>query len=158
MQKITPYLWFEGQAGEAANHYVSTFKNSRIISTNHYGENMPMPAGTVLTVTFELDGERFVALNGGPEFKFSEAISFFVTCHDQAEVDYFWERLGEGGEPGPCGWLKDRYGVSWQIVPTALEQLTSDPDQEKAGRVWQAMFGMTKIDIQGLRNAYEGRA
>lgn len=158
MQRITPCLWFDGQAEEAANFYTSIFKNSRVLNISRYGEAGPMPAGTVLTVDFELEGHEFTALNGGPEFKFTEAISFQVSCRDQDEVDELWDRLSEGGEPGPCGWLKDRYGVSWQIIPTALPELLNDPDPEKSNRVMKAMLGMGKIEIQGLRDAYEGRA
>ena len=154
MQKITPYLWFDGQAEEAAAYYTSVFKNARIVDVNRMGE-----AGPAVTVTFEIDGQQFVALNGGPQFAFTEALSLFVSCHDQAEVDELWDRLTEGGgEPGQCGWLKDRYGVSWQIIPTALNELMGDPDPEKAGRVVQAMLGMSKIEIKGLRDAYDGRA
>ena len=151
MQKITPYLWFDGQAEEAAAHYTSIFKDARVADVQRMGD------GTVMTVTFEIDGQRFVGLNGGPQFAFTEAVSLFVSCQDQAEVDELWDRLTEGGEPGQCGWLKDRYGLSWQIIPTALGELMGDPDPEKAGRVVQAMLGMSKIDIQGLRDAYDGR-
>lgn len=158
MQKITPYLWFDGQAEEAANHYTAIFANSRITGVNRYGEAGPLPAGTVMTVTFELEGQQFVALNGGPEFTFNEAISFYVDCRTQDEVDELWERLSEGGQQGPCGWLKDRYGVSWQIIPAALGEMVGDPDPEKSNRVMKAMLGMSKIDIRGLRDAYEGRA
>jgi predicted 3-demethylubiquinone-9 3-methyltransferase (glyoxalase superfamily) len=157
MQKITPYLWFDGQAEEAAAHYTSIFKTSRIVDVQRFGEGGPLPAGTAITVTFELDGQRFVALNGGPQFSFTEAISLYVSCRDQDEVDELWERLADGGEKGQCGWLKDRYGVSWQVIPDALGELMGDPDPEKAGRVTRAMLGMTKIDIAGLRAAYEGR-
>lgn len=156
MQKITPYLWFDNQAEEAANFYTSIFDNSKIVEVQRYGEGGPAPAGTAMIVNFELEGQRFVGLNGGPQYKFSEAISFFVSCQTQAEVDEFWEKLSsEGGEEGVCGWLKDRYGVSWQIIPTALTELLSDPDPEKAGRVMQAMLQMKKIEIEGLRQAYE---
>ncbi len=158
MQKITPYLWFDGQAEEAATYYTSILKNSRILDVKRFGAGGPLPEGTVMSVTFELEGLEFVALNGGPEFKFNEAISFHVSCQTQDEVDELWERFSEGGEKGPCGWLKDRFGVSWQIIPTALEELLSDPDPEKSSRVMKAMFGMSKIDIQGLRDAYEARA
>jgi predicted 3-demethylubiquinone-9 3-methyltransferase (glyoxalase superfamily) len=157
MRKITPCLWFDGQAEEAADYYTSIFKNSRITEISRFGEAGPGAAGTVLTVAFELDGQAFTALNGGPEFKFNEAISFQVSCQNQDEVDELWDRLSEGGEPGPCGWLKDRYGVSWQIIPTALSELMGDPDPEKSNRVMKAMLGMGKIEIQGLRDAYEGR-
>ena len=147
MQKITPYLWFDGQAEEAAEYYTSVFKNARIVDAN------PM------SVTFEIDGQQFVALNGGPQFTFTEALSLYVSCADQAEVDELWDRLTEGGgEPGQCGWLKDRYGVSWQIIPTALGELMGDPDPEKAGRVVQAMLGMGKVEVKGLQDAYDGRA
>jgi predicted 3-demethylubiquinone-9 3-methyltransferase (glyoxalase superfamily) len=158
MGKITPYLWFDGQAEEAANHYTAIFKNSRVVDVSRYGDAGPGPAGTAMTVTFELDGQEFVGLNGGPEFKFTEAISFHVACHGQEEVDYLWQRLSEGGEPGPCGWLKDRFGVSWQIIPTTLGELLGDPDPAKSGRVMKAMLGMNKIDVQGLRDAYDGRS
>lgn len=152
MQKITPYLWFDHQAEEAATHYTSIFKDSRIVNVT------PGPEGRAMLVTFELEGQPFVALNGGPAFQFTEAISFFVDCESQAEVDDLWARLSEGGSEGQCGWLKDRYGVSWQIIPKALGELMSDPDPERATRVMHAMLGMTKIDVQGLRDAYEGRA
>lgn len=157
MQRITPYLWFESQAEEAANHYISIFKNSRIVDVQRYGEGAPLPAGTVMMVTFELEGQRFMALNGGPHATFNEAISFYVSCQTQDEVDQLWHRLSDGGEEGPCGWLKDRYGLSWQIIPDVLPELLTDSDPEKAGRAMQAMFGMKKIDIQGLRDAHAGR-
>jgi predicted 3-demethylubiquinone-9 3-methyltransferase (glyoxalase superfamily) len=155
MQKITPYLWFDDQAEEAANFYTSIFKHSKVGEVTRYGKARPRPEGMAMTVSFELQGQEFVALNGGPEFKFNEAISFLVSCEFQEEVDYFWDNLGEGGEAGPCGWLKDKYGVSWQIIPTALTELLSDPDPEKSQRVMQAMLQMSKIDIEGLRQAYE---
>jgi predicted 3-demethylubiquinone-9 3-methyltransferase (glyoxalase superfamily) len=158
MQKITPYLWFDGKAEEAANHYAAVFDNCKITEIRRFGPGGPGPEGSVLTVTFEIDGQQLVALNGGPEFAFTEAISFYVDCRDQEEVDRLWEKLSEGGEPGHCGWLKDRFGVSWQIVPRALGELMGDPDPEKATRVTQAMLGMGKIEIQGLRDAYEGRS
>jgi len=153
MQKITPYLWFDGQAEEATAHYVSIFKNAQVVDVVRMG-----PDGPAITVTFEIDGQRFVALNGGPQFTFTEAVSLYIGCADQAEVDELWERLSEGGEKGQCGWLKDRFGLSWQVVPDALGELMSDPDPQKAGRVGQAMMAMTKIDIQGLRDAYDGVA
>jgi predicted 3-demethylubiquinone-9 3-methyltransferase (glyoxalase superfamily) len=153
MQKITPYLWFDGQAEEAATYYTSIFKNARIVDVNRMGEG-----GPAVTVSFEIDGQQFVALNGGPQFAFTEALSLFVSCEDQAEVDDLWDRLSEGGEQGRCGWLKDRYGVSWQVIPTALGELMGDPDPDKAGRVVQAMLGMTKIEVKGLQDAYDGRA
>jgi predicted 3-demethylubiquinone-9 3-methyltransferase (glyoxalase superfamily) len=157
MKKISPFLWFDNQAEEAANFYVSVFKNSKILSLSRYGTGSPGPAGQVMTVTFELDGQAFVALNGGPvHFGFSEAISFFVYCEDQTEVDELWERLSEGGEKGPCGWLKDKYGLSWQIVPTALGKMLDDKDPTKSQRVMQAMLKMGKIDIAELRKAYNG--
>jgi predicted 3-demethylubiquinone-9 3-methyltransferase (glyoxalase superfamily) len=158
MQKISPYLWFTNQAEEAANHYTSIFKNSRILDISRYGEGAPMPAGTAMTVTFELAGQRFLALNGGPEFSFTEAVSFLVDCESQEEVDYFWDRLTEGGEESQCGWLKDKYGLSWQIVPSVLGSLLGGPDPAGAGRAMQAMFGMRKLDIQALQDAYDGKA
>ncbi|MFJ8697579.1 VOC family protein [Streptomyces roseolilacinus] len=155
-QKITPFLWFDTQAEEAAHHYTAIFEDSRIVRVDRYPEGTPMPAGTVMTVEFELAGQRYVAMNGGPEFTFNEAVSLSVACEDQEEVDYFWSRLGEGGEEGPCGWLKDKYGLSWQITPRVLTEMMADPDSEKAGRAAKAMMGMKKIDIQGLRDAYQG--
>jgi len=157
MQKIAPFLWFDNQAEEAANFYVSIFKNSKILSVTRYGEAGPGPKGTVMTVTFLLEEQEFTALNGGPLFKFTEAISFVVNCNTQEEVDELWEKLSRGGEEGQCGWLKDKYGLSWQIVPIALEQMLTDPDPEKAQRVMRAMLQMKKIDIDGLRRAYENR-
>jgi predicted 3-demethylubiquinone-9 3-methyltransferase (glyoxalase superfamily) len=153
MQRITPNLWFDGQAEEAARFYTSVFKNSRITAISRYGSAGPLPAGTVMMVDFELDGQQFMALNGGPEFKFNEAISFQVSCETQEDVDAFWSTLSEGGEEGPCGWLKDRFGVSWQIVPTALPRLLADPDREKSQRVMSAMLGMGKIEIDELERA-----
>lgn len=155
MQKIVTFLWFDNQAEEAMNFYVSLFKNSKVLNVTRYGEGGPGPAGTVMSATFQLDGQEFYALNGGPEFKFTEAISLYVNCESQAEVDDLWGRLTDGGEPGPCGWLKDKYGLSWQIIPTALGQMLGDPDPEKSQRVMQAMLQMSKIDIAGLRRAYE---
>ena len=157
MQKITPFLWFDDQAEEAANFYVSIFKNSKIVNIARYGEAGPGLAGTVMTVTFQLEGQEFIALNGGPQFKFTEAISFSVDCKTQEEVDELWEKLSEGGEEGPCGWLKDKYGLSWQINPTVLGEMLSDPDPEKSQRVMKAMLQMKKIDIAGLKQAYEQR-
>ncbi len=153
MQKITPCLWFDTEGEEAAGFYTSVFPNSRIVDVSRYGEAGPRPAGTVMTVSFELDGQEFVALNGGPEFTFNEAISFQVSCETQEEVDAFWSALSEGGEEGPCGWLKDKYGVSWQIVPTALPRLLADPDREKSQRVMRAMLEMKKIEIDALERA-----
>ncbi len=155
MKKITPFLWFDDNAEEAVNFYTSIFRNSKILSLNRLPEGTPGPAGKVMTATFELEGQEFMALNGGPEYKFTEAISFFVNCETQQEVDYFWERLSDGGEKGPCGWLKDKFGVSWQIVPTALGEMLGDRDPKKAQNVMQAMLKMSKIDIAGLRRAYE---
>lgn len=153
MQKIFPCLWFDTEGEEAATFYTSVFKNARILSLTRYGEAGPRAAGSVMTVNFELDGQEFVALNGGPDFTFNEAISFQVSCDSQEEVDEYRDRLGEGGEEGPCGWLKDKYGVSWQVVPTALDGLLSDPDPEKAQRAMKARMQMKKIDIAGLQKA-----
>jgi predicted 3-demethylubiquinone-9 3-methyltransferase (glyoxalase superfamily) len=155
MQKITTFLWFDNQAEEAIKFYTSIFKNSRIISMSRYGDAGPGPAGTVMSATFELEGQEFMALNGGPQYKFTEAISLFVNCKTQDEVDTLWSKLSEGGEEGPCGWLKDKYGLSWQIIPTALGELLNDPDPARAQRVMQAMFQMKKIDIQKLKQAYQ---
>ncbi len=160
IQKIAPFLWFDGQAEEAARFYVSIFKNAKILNVARYTElgkeAHGQPPGSVMTVEFQLEGHRFIALNGGPQFKFTEAVSFSVDCKTQEEVDQFWKKLSEGGEEGPCGWLKDRYGLSWQITPTILGKLLSDKDPKKAGRVMAAMLKMKKIDIAGLRKAYEG--
>jgi len=153
MQTLTPCLWFDTEGEDAANFYTSIFPNSQIVETAYYGSAGPRAEGTVMTVEFELDGQRFVALNGGPGFTFNETISFQVNCENQDEVDRYWERLGEGGEHGPCGWLKDRFGVSWQIVPTVLPQLLSDPDREKSQRVMAAMLQMRKIQIDELEAA-----
>ncbi len=153
MQKITPFLWFDTEGEEAATFYTSVFPNSRIVDIARYGSAGPRPEGTVMTVSFELDGQKFVALNGGPDFTFSEAVSFQVSCETQEEVDAYWSKLSEGGEEGPCGWLKDRYGLSWQITPTALPRLLGDPDPEKAQRVMAAMLEMKKIEIDALERA-----
>ena len=159
MQKITPCLWFDNQAEEAVNFYVSIFKNSKIGSVARYGEEgakvSGRPKGTVMTVTFQLDGQEFMALNGGPMFKFTEAISFIVNCKTQQEVDELWEKLSKGGEEGPCGWLKDKYGVSWQIVPIVLGEMLQDKDPEKSERVMKVMLQMRKLDIKSLEQAYE---
>jgi predicted 3-demethylubiquinone-9 3-methyltransferase (glyoxalase superfamily) len=155
MQKITPFLWFDHQAEQAANFYVSLFKNSKITSVSRYGEGSPGEAGTVMTVNFQLNGQEFVALNGGPVFSFTEAISFFVSCESQAEVDMFWEKLSDGGKPGQCGWITDKYGVTWQIVPEELGALINDPNPEKAKRATQAMLQMGKIDLEKLRQAHD---
>jgi predicted 3-demethylubiquinone-9 3-methyltransferase (glyoxalase superfamily) len=157
MQKITPFLWFDNQAEEAANFYVSIYKNSKILSISRYGEAGPGPKGSAMTVVFQLDGEEFIALNGGPLFKFTEAISFVVNCETQQEVDEFWEKLSKDGEESRCGWLKDKYGLSWQIVPTILGKLMTDPDPQKSKRVMEAMLKMKKIVIDDLKRAYEGK-
>ena len=156
MPAIVPNLWFDGQAEEAAQFYVSVFPNSRIVSTALYPEGSPGPAGTVMTVEFELDGQRFVGINGGPQFTFSEAISFQITCRDQDEIDHYWSRLSDGGSEGPCGWLKDRYGLSWQVVPAGMDEVFSDPDPARAQRAMQAMLGMSKLDLAALRAAADG--
>ena len=153
MPRISPCLWFDTEGEEAARFYTSVFPNSKIVDVAHYGSAGPRPEGTVMLVTFELDGQRFLALNGGPEFTFSEAISLEVDCEGQDEVDHYWNTLTEGGEEGPCGWLKDRYGVSWQIVPRRLTELLADPDTEKAQRVMKAMLEMKKIDVAELERA-----
>ena len=154
MQKITPFLWFENQAEEAASFYTSIFRNSKIRDAIRYGDAGPAPKGSVMSVTFELDGEEFIALNGGPMFRFSPAISFFVKCATQVEVDHYWNSLCAGGTPQQCGWLQDKYGVSWQIVPTALGEMLHDKDPAKARRVMDAMLKMVKLDIAALRAAY----
>jgi predicted 3-demethylubiquinone-9 3-methyltransferase (glyoxalase superfamily) len=158
MPNISPFLWFDSQAEEAATHYTSVFPNSKITNVSRYGVAGPGPEGSVMTVEFELDGQPFTALNGGPEhFSFNESISFTVDCKDQAEVDAYWDKLtADGGEPGPCGWLKDKFGLSWQIVPRALPRLLSDPDPEKSHRVMQAMLQMSKIDVKALEDAARG--
>lgn len=155
IQRITPFLWFDNQAEEAMNFYTSIFKNSKIKEVARYSEVGPGPEGSVMTATFELDGLEFVALNAGPRFKFTEAISFVINCQNQEEVDYYWEKLTEGGEESRCGWLKDKFGLSWQVVPTALTELMQDKDQEKANRVMEAMLKMDKIIIHELEEAYE---
>jgi predicted 3-demethylubiquinone-9 3-methyltransferase (glyoxalase superfamily) len=149
-------LWFDGQAEEAANYYASVFKNSKIGRVLRFTEGGPGPAGSVITVEFELNGQKFVGLNGGPEFTFTEAISFQIFCKDQDEVDYYWNALTDGGEESMCGWLKDRYGVSWQVIPDGLIDMLGDPDQEKAKRTTEAMFEMRKLDIAALERAYAG--
>jgi predicted 3-demethylubiquinone-9 3-methyltransferase (glyoxalase superfamily) len=156
--KITPNLWFDTEAEEAASFYVSVFENSRIVHVAHYTESGPRLAGTVMVVEFELDGQRFVAINGGPQFKFDEAVSFQITCDTQEEIDLYWERLTDGGEEGPCGWLKDRFGLSWQVTPSGMDELFADPDRERADRAMQAMLGMRKLDIEELRRAADGAA
>ena len=155
MPKITTFLTFDDQAEEAVNFYTSIFENSRILSTNRYGDAGPGPKGSLMTATFELEGEEFIALNGGPSFSFSQGISLLVRCETQAEVDELWEKLSEGGQQGPCGWLTDKFGVSWQVVPRILGELLSDPDPEKSKRVMEAMLQMTKIEIEPLQRAAE---
>jgi predicted 3-demethylubiquinone-9 3-methyltransferase (glyoxalase superfamily) len=154
MNKIYPFLWFDNQAEEAVTFYTSVFKNSKIGAVSRYGDAGPGPAGSVMVIEFEIEGQKFTALNGGPIFTFTPAISFFVNCESQEEVDHLWEELSQGGEKGQCGWLKDKYGLSWQIVPSILGKLMSDPDPEKAGRVTAAMLKMTKLDIAELQRAY----
>ncbi|WP_414470175.1 VOC family protein [Methanobacterium sp. ACI-7] len=156
MQKITPFLWFDNQAEEAMNFYVSVFKNSKVISVTRYRKDAPGPEGTVMTAKFRIEGQEFVALNGGPQFNFTEVISFVVNCKTQEEIDYYWEKLSNGGaEQGP-GWIKDKYGLSWQVIPVLLEEMMGDEDPEKSGRVMNAMMQMTKIDIKKLKQAYNG--
>jgi len=156
MQLITPFLWFDTQAEEAANYYVSIFPNSRILKIVRYGEAGPGPRDTVMTVSFEINGQQFTALNGGPQFRFSEAISFVVNCETQAEIDALWGRLSADGKEARCGWLKDRYGLSWQLVPTVLPELLGDKDRARAQRAMQAMLQMRKLDIAALRRAHQG--
>ena len=155
MQKITPFLWFDGKAEEAVNFYVSIFKNSKVGSITRYGDAGPGPKGTVMIATFQLEGQDFIALNGGPQYSFTPAISLFVDCKTQEEVDDLWNKLSEGGKTDRCGWLRDKYGLSWQIVPSTLRELMADKDPEKSKRVMKAMLQMTKIDIQGLKQAYD---
>ena len=157
MQKIVPSLWFDTQAEEAAKFYVSIFKDSKITNITHYGSAGPRPEGMVMTVDYQLAGQAFNAINGGPDFKFTEATSLLANCQNQAEVDDLWKKLGDGGEPGPCGWLKDRYGLSWQVVPVALGEMLSDPDPARSQRVMAAMLQMSKIDLAELREAYESQ-
>ena len=156
MQKITPNLWFDNQGEEAANFYTSVFKNSRILDVTHYGQAGPGEPGAVMTVTFELDGQQFVAINGGPQFTFDEAVSFEIRCEDQAEVDYFWDRLTEEGQESQCGWLKDKFGVSWQVVPAGLTELIGNPDPARSQRAMQALLGMRKIDLAEVERAAAG--
>ncbi len=156
MQKITPFLWFDNQAEEAMNFYISVFKNSKVVSAVRYGKAGPGPEGTVMTARFQIEGQEFVALNGGPQFKFSEAISFVINCENQEEIDYYWGKLSESGEEQGPGWVKDKYGLSWQIVPTILSDMMADESPEKSGRVMAAMMQMTKIDINKLEQSYKG--
>jgi len=155
MQKITPFLWFDGNAEEATNYYISIFKNSKIVSVTRYGEAGPGSKGTVMSTIFQLDGQEFFALNGGPHFTFTPAISFFVNCETQEEVDELWEKLSEGGEKQRCGWLKDKYGLSWQVIPAALGKMLQDKDTQKSRSVMKAMLQMEKIDMEGLKQAYD---
>ncbi len=157
MPAITPNLWFDTEGEEAAEFYVSVFPNSKITNVSRYGEAGPRPAGMVMTVDFELDDKPFTALNGGPDFTFNEALSLLIDCVDQDEVDHYWEKLGEGGEHGPCGWLKDKYGVSWQVVPAALQELVGDPDPGRSQRAMAAMLTMSKIDVEALHRAADGQ-
>lgn len=163
MQKITPFLWFDNNAEEAVNFYTSIFKNSKIKSPAKYDKNgekvSGQPAGSVMTIPFEIEGQEFIALNGGPVFKFTEAVSFIVNCDSQEEVDYFWNTLSEGGDPNAqqCGWLKDKFGLSWQVVPKVLDEMMADPDKEKSGRAMKAMLEMKKLVIEDLRKAFEGQ-
>jgi predicted 3-demethylubiquinone-9 3-methyltransferase (glyoxalase superfamily) len=159
MPEIFPYLWFDTESEEAADFYVGIFPNSRILDVTHYTKVGPRPEGMVLTVVFELDGKKFGALNGGPEFKFNEAVSFTIECRDQAEIDYYWEKLQQGGgQPSECGWLKDKFGVSWQVNPIVLNRMIADPDREKADRVMAAMMKMKKLEIAPLEAAYRGES
>jgi len=155
-RKIVPNLWFDTQAQEAAAFSCSVFENSRVVNVARYTEAGPRPAGTVMTVEFELDGQRFVAINGGPQFTFDEAVSFAIECETQEEIDLYWDRLSDGGEEGPCGWLKDRYGLAWQVVPTGMDELFADPDPARAERAMRALLGMGKLDIAALRSAADG--
>ena len=154
MQKITPFLWFDGEAEEAARFYTSIFKNSKMGGVTHYGDTGPGPKGSVMTAAFQLNGQEFVALNGGTQFPFTEAVSFVVNCDTQDEIDYFWEKLSAGGHEIECGWLKDKFGLCWQIVPTALWKMLQDPDSEKTNRVMQAVLQMVKLDLKRLEQAY----
>jgi predicted 3-demethylubiquinone-9 3-methyltransferase (glyoxalase superfamily) len=156
MPKITPFLWFDGNAEEAMKHYTSIFKNSKVLAVTRYGEGGPGPKGAVMTAQFVLDGQEFTALNGGPQFKFTEAVSFVVNCETQAEIDEYWEKLSAGGQPSRCGWLKDKFGLSWQIVPVGLGKMLSDKDPAKTGRMMAALMQMDKLDLARLKQAFEG--
>jgi predicted 3-demethylubiquinone-9 3-methyltransferase (glyoxalase superfamily) len=158
MPKITPFLWFDGQAEEAAAFYTAIFPDSRIKTIARYGDAGPGPTGTAMTVVFELDGQEFVGLNGGPQYEFTEAVSFSIDCRTQQEIDHYWERLGAGGVPGRCGWLEDRFGLSWQVVPAVLAEMMSDPDPARAGAVARAMLRMRKLVVADLESAYRGGA
>jgi predicted 3-demethylubiquinone-9 3-methyltransferase (glyoxalase superfamily) len=155
-QPITPCLWFDGNAEEAVNHYVSVFKDSKVLHVDRFSDVGPDPDAPVVFIEFQINGQPFQAINGGPEFSFTEAVSFSIACANQDEVDYYWDTLTQGGEPGPCGWLKDKYGVSWQVVPTVLTKLLRDADRERAGRVMRRMLQMTKLDVAELQAAYDG--
>jgi predicted 3-demethylubiquinone-9 3-methyltransferase (glyoxalase superfamily) len=155
-QRIVPNLWFDTEAEEAAEFYCSVFENSQVVNVLRYGEAGPREAGMVMVVEFELNGQRFVGINGGPDFKFNEAVSFEIKCKDQAEVDYYWDKLSEGGKEGPCGWVFDKYGLAWQVTPTVLDELLTDPDRERADRAMKAMLGMGKLDVAGLLAAADG--
>jgi predicted 3-demethylubiquinone-9 3-methyltransferase (glyoxalase superfamily) len=155
-QKITPNLWFDTEAEDAAEFYCSIFKNSRIVSKSHYGDAVPGKAGMVMTVEWELDGQRYAGINGGPQFKFDEAVSFSISCEDQDEVDYYWEKLTDGGSEGKCGWLTDKFGLSWQVVPKGIGELFGDSDPERSRRAMEAMFKMSKLDLGELRAAADG--
>ena len=155
-QRIVPNLWFDTEAEEAAEFYTSVFEDSRIVNVTHYTESAPREAGMVMTVEFELDGQRFIGINGGDQFKFDEAVSFEIECETQDEIDHYWEKLTDGGEEGQCGWLKDRFGLSWQVVPTGMEEVFADPDPERADRAMQAMLKMRKVDLAALRAAADG--
>jgi two-component system sensor histidine kinase QseC len=158
MKKIVPFLWYDTQAEEAAKLYTSIFRNSKILSTSHYGEGGPMPAGTVLVVSFELNGQKFNAMNAGPVFKFNESVSFLVECDTQEDIDYYWDSLlAGGGQPSQCGWLKDKFGLSWQITPTIMPDLLTSGDGQKSARVFQAMMTMKKVDLQKLQDAFDGK-
>jgi predicted 3-demethylubiquinone-9 3-methyltransferase (glyoxalase superfamily) len=156
MQKITPFLWFDGDAEEAAQFYTSVFEDSKIVTVTRYSEAGPRPAGSVMTTVFHICGQEFIALNGGPQYKFTPAVSFVVSCQTQAEIDRYWDRLVEGGQPVQCGWLTDKYGLSWQIVPATIGQMMQDKDAERRKRVMQAVFSMVKLDIAELQRAYNG--
>ena len=155
MNKITPFLWFDTQAEEAMNYYISIFKNSKVLGVSRYGEAGPGPKGSVMSATFELDGQRFMALNAGPIFKFNEAVSFYIDCKTQEEVDELWEKLSAGGKKSRCGWLKDKFGLWWQVIPSALGEMLSDKDPQKSKRVMEAMLKMDKIVIKDLQKAYD---
>ena len=157
MHTISPFLWFDNQAAEAMHFYTSIFKNSKVLEVSHYGEGGPGPAGDVMVASFELNGQKFMALNGGPQFKFTEAVSFLIDCKDQAEVDYYWSKLGAGGSEGQCGWIQDKFGLWWQVVPDKLPELLGADDREKAGRAMAVMLKMQKLDVDALQRAFDGK-